>query len=140
MRNIIPIQFISAIQGEWSLYALGDIIQNYGILVSCSAVHPAPGGRRAVNLACRQQYVWYPRQGAYVRTSKHLCLPKYDSPLRYALSSFSGCGARIWLPINRWMPGDGLNIGSRTSKLRAPLFRISNPTMVNECPREHVQQ
>lgn len=32
------------------------------------------------------------------------------------------------------MPGDGLNIGSKTSRLLVPFLLFSKPTMVNECP------
>ena len=32
------------------------------------------------------------------------------------------------------MPGDGLNIGSKTSRFLVPFLLFSKPTMVNECP------
>ncbi len=32
------------------------------------------------------------------------------------------------------MPGEGLNIGSRTRRLQVPLLRFSKPTIVREWP------
>ena len=38
------------------------------------------------------------------------------------------------VPFRRSIARGGLNIGSKTKRFALPLSRISNPTMVRECP------
>lgn len=74
---------------------------------------------------------------AYLRISKLLYFRRYTSPRRYAFNSLSGRPVRKLVPTRRQIPGEGLNMGSNTMRLHWPLFRLSNPTMVKECPKEH---
>jgi hypothetical protein len=113
-------------------HILHDELPSYAIPSNCVRKHDAAQTPPPPTNTITPSLLYRP---VHFSISKSLYLPRYDSPLRCALSNFSGLAARNELePTSFLMAGDGLNMGSKTIRLRAPDDRISRPTMVRECP------
>lgn len=72
--------------------------------------------------------------GNNFKTSNSLYFCKYGDPRLQPFNIRDGSDGLTNLPISRWIAGEVLNIGSKTSKLALPTVLTSKPMIVKEWP------